>query len=163
MSFHNMPSDTSYRSDHQLVLSLLNEYSGKLMAVNKELESLADRYYMQRITLYRNALLVVLAPATAWFLVSYYSRRYIGPEYLLLLYPVIFFFMGLLLYSYVISVRRLRRQLINDARLLSLKLERIIRVASQAHDHLEMDYGLKLEFDLRLADAESAIAHFKSL
>ena len=163
MSFHNMPSDTSYRSDHQLVLSLLNEYSGKLMAVNKELEVLADRYYMQRITVYRNVLLLALAPATAWFLISYYSNRYIGPGYLLVLYPVIIGFMVPLLYSYVISVKRLRRQLINDARILSLKLEKITRVASQAQDHLEMDYGLKLEFDLRLADAESAIAHFKSL
>lgn len=157
---NDMNTEDSLFADLNLILSLLNEYSGKLMVLNKELESLADKSLFGMVTLFRNVSLLILAPYLAWYFISMNSAQPVSPEYLLFLYPFVFVIMAPVIYSYLINVRKLKRQIINDARTIATKLERIIRVASQAEDHLKMNYGSRLEFDLRLADAESAIAHF---
>jgi hypothetical protein len=153
------PKET-LQTDHQLILSLLNEYTEKLTAINRRVETLSDEFTMKYMALGRNIMLLVLMPYFAWLLFSTLSKTYISIEYLFVFYPLVALFMAPLVYSYLIATRRLKRRLVADSRIVAAKLEKIIRVASQAQDHLNMDYGLRLEFDIRLAEAESAVSHF---
>jgi hypothetical protein len=148
------------QADHQLILSLLNEYSEKLTAINRQIEALSDEFAMKYIALGSYIMLLVFVPYLAWYLVSTLSRTYISIRYLFVFYPLVALLMTPLIYSYLITARRLKRRLVADSRIIAAKLEKIIRVASQAQDHLDMDYGLRLEFDIRLAEAESAVSHF---
>lgn len=155
-----MAHKEALQTDHQLILSLLNEYSEKLTATNRQIETLSDDLAMRYFALVRNIMLLVIIPYLSWYLFSIFSKTYISIEYLFVFYPLVALLMTPLVYSYLITTRRLKRRLVADSRIIAAKLEKIIRVASQAQDHLDMDYGLRLEFDIRLAEAESAVSHF---
>jgi hypothetical protein len=160
MDNDTMAHKEALQTDHQLILSLLNEYSEKLTAINRQIEALSDEFAMKYFALGRNIILLVFIPYLAWYLFSTLSKNYISIDYLFVFYPLVALLMTPLVYSYLITTRRLKRRLVADSRIIAAKLEKIIRVASQAQDHLDMDYGLRLEFDIRLAEAESAVSHF---
>ena len=50
-----------------------------------------------------------------------------------------------------------------DARTIADKLEKTMRVTIEIQDRIEMNLGRKLELDLRIADAESALVYLQSL
>ncbi|MFM8310121.1 MAG: hypothetical protein ACKN87_24655, partial [Microcystis aeruginosa] len=55
--------------------------------------------------------------------------------------------------------------LLQKASIISAKLEKVIRAASQAEEHTTMAGGFfsDLEIDLRLSDAEYALQHYNNL
>lgn len=50
-----------------------------------------------------------------------------------------------------------------DARTIADKLEKTMQVTIEIQDRIEMNLGRKLELDLRIADAESALVYLQSL
>ncbi len=48
-----------------------------------------------------------------------------------------------------------------SSRTIALKLKKIIRVASQIDEHIETSLGKRIELDLRLTDAESALEYYE--
>ena len=50
-----------------------------------------------------------------------------------------------------------------DARTIADKLEKTMQVTIEIQDRIEMNLGRKLELDLRIADAESALVYLQNL
>ena len=69
---------------------------------------------------------------------------------------------GILLITNVIyDIQQKLKLLDHDTKSLSVKLERVIRAASQAQEHAPDSFAGRIELDLRLADAESALQHYR--
>jgi hypothetical protein len=62
-------------------------------------------------------------------------------------------------------IQKQKRELLQKASIISAKLEKVIRAASQAQEHTTMAGGFfsDLEVDLRLSDAEYALQHYNNL
>ena len=63
----------------------------------------------------------------------------------------------------IYDTKQKMRLLVQDGKILSAKLEKVIRAASQAQEHVLSNFLSRIELDLRLADAESAIQHYTVL
>jgi hypothetical protein len=50
-----------------------------------------------------------------------------------------------------------------DARLIADKLEKVMRVTIEIQDKIEINLARKLELDLRIADAQSALEYYYSI
>ena len=50
-----------------------------------------------------------------------------------------------------------------DAKTLSNRLEKVVRLASQIEEHNVTNLVSRIELDLRIADSESALAHYQSV
>ena len=140
--------------DKKIIISLLNEYSQKLLDICERIE----------INRRRMRLLIV------WFAILCYSMMLILrisvlntvlPFSIVNLTIVYVFSIGcLLIITTFFDEKQKRRLLERDARSISVKLEKVIRIASQAEDHILTNFVNRIELDLRLADSESALQHY---
>lgn len=145
--------------DRKLIISLLNEYSEKLLRVCDQIDK-----HEKRLRLF-TLLVLGLIPLVliAYFITSRVSSLDPGTALSLgitIVAPIpLFLFFINAIYDNNKRVILLKR----DAKTLSAKLEKLIRIVSQAQEHVLSNFVSRVELDLRLADAESALDHFVSL
>ncbi|TRU50210.1 MAG: hypothetical protein EWV49_09660 [Microcystis aeruginosa Ma_QC_Ch_20071001_S25] len=139
--------------DRKLIISLLNEYSEKLLNICEQI----DRQQ-------RNFDFLWLLLAFAWTMVFYwlFSTKIIT---ILTILTITIVSQSFVIYIYF-GIQQPRLELLQrKASIISAKLEKVIRAASQAQEHTTMAGGFfsDLEVDLRLSDAEYALQHYKNL
>lgn len=139
--------------DRKLIISLLNEYSEKLLKICEQI----DRQQ-------RNFDFLWLLLAFAWTMGVYwlFSTKIITIITILIITMVS---QSFIIYIYF-GIQQPRLELLQrKASIISAKLEKVIRAASQAQEHTTMAVGFfsDLEVDLRLSDAESALQHYNNL
>jgi uncharacterized membrane protein YobD (UPF0266 family) len=137
--------------DKKLIISLLGEYSEKLLIICDRI-SRRQRITQLLTTFFVSVLALIFSLATT------------------ITFPLItslesfFFFSTCFLEIFLLEAfyenKRALLLLQRDAKRISLKLEKIIRIASQAQEHILNDFVSRIEMDLRLADAESALDHY---
>jgi hypothetical protein len=101
--------------DREILLSLLNEYSEKLLTTCREIQTIAER-----------------GPFLILFSILHRKREDIN-----------------------------LRLLTSDADAFASKLKKVIRIASQAEEHIIVNPIHRIELDLRLTDAESALRRYE--
>ncbi|MGK7932539.1 MAG: hypothetical protein AB4041_14050 [Microcystaceae cyanobacterium] len=138
--------------DRQILLSLLQEYAGKLDSLNFQIE--------ERITLYNN-LSLIISCFFALLGIIYILTLHLYPKNILIIIP----FLMIMIFSILLINRKKtkRRVIEKQAEILAIKLERLVRTTSQYQEKVENNYVRKIELDLRLADAEAALSYYYKL
>jgi hypothetical protein len=138
--------------DQRLIIALLKEYSERLLDVCERRDRSKDRSFLILVFY-----LIALSLSLFSFLILGSTR-----SFLLLTSCAFYLFTLTLIYSYYSTNFSQKTVLLSrDAEILSIKLEKVIRAASQAHEHVVSNFVGRLELDLRLTDAESALQHYK--
>jgi hypothetical protein len=153
--------------DQKLLISLLLEYSGKLVALCDEIE-------IYRAKKVRQLLFVSLFIAGFCYAI-YLDQRSNIPEIVLFSVWVTVLFVYSYVYWYMFKYAPsgsgrhslfhrfslpiyptypTEERLIREAKLISKKLEKVIRIVSQIQDHSLRDIPSRIEMDFRLTDAE---------
>ncbi|GCA76826.1 hypothetical protein MiTe_03677 [Microcystis aeruginosa NIES-2520] len=143
--------------DRKLIISLLNEYSEKLLNICEQI----DRQQRNLDFLWLLLLLSLLSLLLA------FAGTMVG-FYWLLSTKITTFIRILTITSavsqpFIIHIYFRKLELLQKASIISAKLEKVIRAASQAQEHTTMTFFGNLEVDLRLSDAEYALQHYKNL
>jgi len=140
------------QEDRKLIISLLNEYSEKLLNICEQI----DRQQ-------RNFDFLWLLLTFTWTMGVYwlFSTKIITIITILIITIVS---QSFIIYIYF-GIQQQKRELLQKASIISAKLEKVIRAASQAQEHTTMAVGFfgNLEVDLRLSDAEYALQHYNNL
>lgn len=140
------------QEDRKLIISLLNEYSEKLLNICEQI----DRQQ-------RNFDFLWLLLTFTWTMGVYwlFSTKIITIITILIITIVS---QSFIIYIYL-GIQKQKRELLQKASIISAKLEKVIRAASQAQEHTTMAGGFfgNLEVDLRLSDAEYALQHYNNL
>jgi hypothetical protein len=147
--------------DRKLLISLLNEYSEKLSLVCDRIDKYKEN--SRTLTLLQIGLMF---PIVALLLIVTLSgmlnlQRYImeGAVNTILSFSVLIL-STLFLINEIFHNKRKLRLLERDASTIAIKLEKVIRLASQIQEHALNNVVNRIELDLRLADAESALDHY---
>ncbi|PZV28187.1 MAG: hypothetical protein DCF12_00190 [Snowella sp.] len=155
-------SEVSYsnfkKADIDLLISLLGEYGEKLINLCEKINDNKQKYSLGEYFLPRLGGGIVLI---TWSIFS--SQTY--PHFVIL---------GILIFAlfttYVaVSVRDTRKKIKlseREAKKISSRLEKVIRIASQTQDNLSKtppNWIIRVELDLRLADAESALEYYQEI
>ena len=143
--------------DRKLIISLLNEYSEKLLNICEQI----DRQQRNLDFLWLLLLLSLLSLLLA------FAGTMVG-FYWLLSTKITTFIRILTITSavsqpFIIHIYFRKLELLQKASIISAKLEKVIRAASQAQEHTTMTFFGNLEVDLRLSDAEYALQHYNNL
>jgi hypothetical protein len=165
-SYSNLGKD-----DINLLISLLGEYSEKLIRLCAKIEDNKQKYSLGEFFLPR------LGGGIALITWSIFSLQ---------AYPY-FVILGILIFAiftiYVaVSANHIRKKIKiseREAKKMSSRLEKVIRIASQIQEHFSTNRQLKsipfgninsiplvisgVELDLRLADAESALEYYQEI
>ncbi|AFY69593.1 hypothetical protein Pse7367_1299 [Thalassoporum mexicanum PCC 7367] len=134
--------------DREVLMSLLEEYSNKLLRICEELNKL-----------YRNANLLTLTFAFVSPIIFVTSLSYVRVYPLMYLVLFSCCFIMILLGAYI-NARSFNLQK-KRGQNIYYRLSKIIRIISQLQEHVESRVSRKLELDFRLADAEVALEEFK--
>ena len=134
---------------------LLNEYGEKLIKLCEKIEDYRVKYYLtSSLFLVFGGCIVSISWVTSFFKENiYFAILGILVFTLFIIYTAIF----------VQNIKRRLKSLEKTAKRISFRLEKIIRVVSQIHDHTDQLSILALESDLRLADAESALEYYQEI
>ncbi|MEM8638199.1 MAG: hypothetical protein AAGG51_05160 [Cyanobacteria bacterium P01_G01_bin.54] len=147
--------------DRKIIVSLLNEYSEKLLDMCNRLDVQQRRSGLFAFSFiglcFATVLLFVVLPIYDSSLMNSQSTEYTTLVYLFFL--LAFWFIIVTIYD---SERKLTF-LEWNAKMLSIKLKKVIRVVSQSQEHIITNFASRIEADLRLADAESAVHHYEIL
>jgi cytochrome c-type biogenesis protein CcmE len=162
-------SKESYsKEDEKLIISLLNEYSNKLMLVFYKIDKQKKRLTL--FFLYFGGLItsVILLLYTVWLEIFTFNSVFASAGLAKTIFRLVLILSILMPVSVFIiftfyQIKQNIKQLMIDANILALRLEKIIRVASQVHEHVLSNVVSRLELDLRLADAEIALQHCTDL
>ena len=144
----------------ETILKLLSEYSAKL-------KEMAEQKYRLHTRLIILRLIVIgitggIFTAVLWF----YTQNQGFTKFAFSAPYFIISISGFILGAALVVV--FRSELIKDELLIqeidvsALKLEKLVRAASQITEHVEKDLGNRLELDLRLVEAESALRRARS-
>jgi hypothetical protein len=156
----SIPSDNS---DYKLVIVLISEYNEKLIKLCEKIEDNKKKYSLSRFFLLCLFLLLSLLfiSLIRWNNVLFKNNIFFDVLVLFII-PIYILF---ILYSYIFSNNATKKIgiLQRQAKSTSLKLERIIRTASQLQDHVDPQCLIILELDFRLADAESALEYYQEI
>jgi hypothetical protein len=156
-------SEISYsnfkKADIDLLISLLGEYGEKLISLCEKIEDNRQKYSFGEFFIPRvgGGILLII-----W---SFFSA---------LESNISFSILGILTFAiftiYVVfSASHIRKKIkISErgAKKISLRLEKVIRIASQTQDNLSKsppNWIIRVELDLRLADAESALEYYQEI
>ena len=134
---------------------LLNEYGEKLIKLCEKIENYRVKYYLtSSLFLVFGGCITLIAWVTSFFKENiYFAILGVLVFTLFIIYTAIF----------VQNIKRRLKSLERAAKQISFRLEKIIRVASQIHNHTDQLSILALESDLRLADAESALEYYQEI
>ena len=152
--------DQFYNSkDREVLISLLMEYSHRMLRICDEIEERRYDFSKRILTL----ILLAFAGSFAFYF-SYLAI--INPNIRRLLMVAVssaaFCAVGYYMdhfYQIDQKLKLLRR----DAKTFSIRLEKVVRFASQMREHSVTNAVSRIELDLRIADAESALAHYQSV
>lgn len=138
--------------DRKLIISLLNEYSEKLLNICEQIDRQQRNF---------DFLLFLLGFASAMGFSWLLSTKIITIITILIITIV----SQLFIIHIFFRIRMQKRELLQKASIISAKLEKVIRAASQAEEHTTMtgNFFGNLEIDLRLSDAEYALQHYNNL
>jgi hypothetical protein len=142
--------------DQKLIIALLKEYSERLLDVCERRDRSKDRSFLILV-------FFLIALCIGLSLFSFLILGFGSTSYMLLLISCAFYLFTLVLISNYYSKNLFQKTVLlsRDAEILSIKLEKVIRAASQAHEHVVSNFVGRLELDLRLTDAESALQRYK--
>jgi hypothetical protein len=146
--------------DQKLIISLLNEYSAKLLHICEQI----DEHEISKDLFFSSLLLFVVSiPGLGALLIQVpFSFSSNSPvltyTYLSMLITITLF----AIYKRMNSIIRKAKSLRRDSEILSIKLEKVVRIGSQAHEHVVSNFVSRVELDLRLTDAESALQRYTS-
>lgn len=142
--------------DRKLIISLLNEYSEKLLNICEQI----DRQQRNLDFLWLLSLLSLLL-AFAGTMVGFYWLLSTKITTFIRIIPIT----SAVSQPFIIHIYFRKLELLQKASIISAKLEKVIRAASQAQEHTTMAGGFfsDLEVDLRLSDAEYALQHYNNL
>ena len=134
---------------------LLNEYGEKLIKLCEKIKNYRVKYYLtSSLFLVFGGCITLIAWVTSFFKENiYFAILGVLVFTLFIIYTAIF----------VQNIKRRLKSLERAAKQISFRLEKIIRVASQIHNHTDQLSILALESDLRLADAESALEYYQEI
>jgi uncharacterized membrane protein (DUF485 family) len=134
---------------------LLNEYGEKLTKLCEKIEDYRVKYYLtSSLFLLFGGCIALIAWVTSFFKENiYFAILGILVFTLFIIYTAIF----------VQNIKRKLKSLERSSKKISLRLEKIIRIASQIHNQTDKLSILALESDLRLADAESALEYYQEI
>jgi low affinity Fe/Cu permease len=150
--------------DRKILVSLLNEYSGKLLDVCGQLNKIHESSIVSRISGFTGLIGSIFF--LLFDLLGYKLHEYAHNDAAYIIIGVIliltFISSAILLVQHTFEIKPKLILVERDATVLVIKLEKLIRVASQAEEHIFSNVVSKIEIDLRLADAESAVQHYRS-
>jgi hypothetical protein len=153
-------SEASYSNeDQKLIVSLLDEYSKKLLNVCHQI----NKFGLRSVIGLSLSLFMYLFLFTGEIFSLFLARSSRSSEDEFPLRLIIFLLLPGLLTAFFKIIKRDMKLLVRDASVLSLKLEKVIRVASQVQEHSLSNFVSQLELDLRLTDAELALQHYTDL
>ena len=134
---------------------LLNEYGEKSIKLCDRIENYRVKYYLtSSLFLVFGGCIALIAWATSFFKENiYFAILGVLIFTLFIIYTAILFQ----------NIKRKLKSLERSAKKISLRLEKIIRIASQIHNQTDKLSILALESDLRLADAESALEYYQEI
>ena len=176
--------------DRSLLVSLLNEYGDKLIKLCEKIEEVSvfysffKNFFGSNIT--QNKYSFTFTFITSITFITFIFLFFIGAllqeagksnskiplEFLspislsFLLAIIIWILLISKLAIKVISEQKKLKILKREAKTISLRLEKIIRIASQIQEHLSPEIPsmiIRVELDLRLADAESALEYYQEM
>ena len=161
--YDNIEEVYSYE-DRELIISLLNEYSHKLLRTCEQIEIKKQRLTLIILAILGSGfsvilLLLSLLKESTSSLSLYFSIDYFKFAVIISLFSIFFLFV---IATYFENKRRLEL-FFRDAKILSLKLEKVIRFTSQVQEHVLINLAGKIELDLRLSDAESSLENYITL
>jgi UDP-N-acetylmuramyl pentapeptide phosphotransferase/UDP-N-acetylglucosamine-1-phosphate transferase len=154
-------SEVYTNEDRKIIISLLNEYAEKLLNVCERIDKHQKR--LRRFFLCLGGLIcsVALLLVTTWVETFLFSDS-VNASRSVLIFSLLFT-LFLFIIDTIYDTKQKMRLLVQDGKILSAKLEKVIRAASQAQEHVLSNFLSRIELDLRLADAESAIQHYTVL
>lgn len=159
-----MSLDGSALNDlNKTLVSLLSEYSGLLMDICHKIDE--NHNYKQRLIFFSLILFCIFLFARTLFAElidkSSFSKTTL---FYLLLKPSPLFLGFLIILSSLASILFKQNHKLSlcrqDADILAVKIERLISVASQIEEHILTNIVYRIELDLKLASAESALRHY---
>ena len=157
-------SEVSYsnfkKADIDLLISLLGEYGEKLIKLCEKIEDNRQKYSFGKS---------FLPPLGGGILLITWSL-FSSLESSLLSFSILGFLTFVIFTIYVaVSANHIRKKIKlseREAKKISLRLEKVIRIASQTQDNLSKtppNWIIRVELDLRLADAESALEYYQEI
>jgi hypothetical protein len=172
--YTNKPTFYKYDSnDRQLLVDLLNEYSSKLIESAHELES--TRKIESKRSNIKNLLVLSILSVTFVLLIQIFplilsikvESQFLWSHIILLTVSLACFvsIVGLVKNAIKTSEQTIKYidLLKEDAESIADKLEKVMRVTIEIQDQLEINLARKLELDLRIADAQSALKYYYSV
>jgi hypothetical protein len=164
--------------DRQVLVNLLHEYADKLQDISEQLAKLNKinkLYFIFTIviSLFGTSLIMYDSFLKRWF-----ARVTEGeiPLYLLdATYKITIYFSGVVLIAMILYIFIGRYFFANKitildihthqrtARVIDGKLEKVMQVTIEIQDRIETNLARKLELDLRIADAQSALEYYYSI
>jgi hypothetical protein len=148
--FHRMDNGLSINEeDKKLLLALLREYSDKLNGICAEIEQHTNPYSNRFLLFF-----LVFIALTLIFLglqitsSSWQNIYYSGVTTVLII-----------AYFYLKRPRHKKTFLLTHGKILGIKVERLMQTVSEFSEDFQSNYVKKLELELRLSDAESALAY----
>lgn len=147
--------------DRKLLISLLNEYSQKLSNTCIQVE----KHKRNNRTISLVQIGIMISILAVWLIVTLHGiigrEKYVLDE----LASRILFSLGMLLAILFLVNESLHnkkklRSLERNGIMIAVKLEKVIKIASQIQEHVLNNLISRIELDLRLADAESALENY---
>jgi hypothetical protein len=172
---------TSYKidsDDRQVLVNLLHEYADKLQEISEQLAKLnkINKLYVlfvMTVSLFGMSLILYDSFLKLWLSPI---RESDTPLYFLdAAYKIAIYFSGILLIAMIFYIffsryfygkkttivdRDIRQR---TARAIAGKLEKVMQVTIEIEDRIETNLARKLELDLRIADAKSALEYYYSI
>ena len=133
------------------VLRLLDDYSKLVRAKVEELERLRE----EKITIFAQLIVLITAMVLPFLIPGFMDSIIITP--FIIAISSIWFHSTIISLRFFFSGRPRVKNAREEIKILSTKLERLIRLAVQIEEHAEQDPGKKLELGFQLDIAESVL------
>lgn len=143
------------RADRKIIVSLLHEYSAKLMDLSVEIEGC--KYIKRRLELLISTLIASFISLFTWSVLNHHSQN----TWILGLSTICGSYILTFVIANINDNTRKIRFLERNGKILFIKLEKLVRMVSQMEDHTYNNPVKRIEFDLRLTDAESVLERYK--
>jgi hypothetical protein len=146
--------------DTKLLISLLDEYSIKLLDTCGRIDRQNKR---NTLTIF----CFIIASYTATTIAVIFKNYGVEPIYNHLSFfgiigaVILISFVLIIIINDWLENMQKRNLLVQDANTISVKLEKVVRLASQTQEHILNNIMSRIELDLRLTDAECAIQYYQ--
>ena len=155
-------SEVSYsnfkKADIDLLISLLGEYGEKLIKLCEKIDNNKQKYSLGEYFLPRLGGGIALITWSVFSLRTYSNFVMLG----ILIFAIFTTYVAVSAYNIRKKIKLSER----EAKKILLRLEKVIRIASQTQDNLSKsppNWIIRVELDLRLADAESALEYYQEI